>query len=97
MTPKKIEDKQELNMLQAAASMFAAFSPNNYIYKVRGTYFDYGQDWMWTTIICEDPSRDASWQVLSPRQWENILTAQNEAELVDVVREIKSDTYWLDK
>lgn len=40
-------------------------------YWVDETYLDYGQDWMWTTIL-----KDSDWgsvQVLCPRDWKVLL------------------------
>ena len=36
--------------------------------RVQDTYFDFGQNWMWTTLVAEENDGD-SWQMLSPREW----------------------------
>lgn len=59
-------------------------------YHVDETYFDYGQDWMWTTIIADSKSGH-SVQVLSPRDQESILFSSSTRELLDVVEEIYDD------
>ena len=41
---------------------------------VRDTYFDRGLNWMWTTILV-DNHRGDEFQMLSPREWKEILHA----------------------
>ena len=47
---------------------------------VEETYFDFGQDWEWTTLILKDlgetgPLREV--QLISPRQWEDIIKGKD--------------------
>jgi len=85
---------QEYKNLEAAAALMTAFSPKGIIYRVQETYFDYGQDWMWTTIIAYEDSprwgRD-SWQALNPREQEEICLTSNVKELAKVVEKVMED------
>lgn len=84
---------KEYKNLVAVAKMLEAVSEKNAVYEVRDVYFDFGQNWMWTTI-----SRiGGEWgdvQILSPRQWEMILLADNAKQLAEAVNDIRSDKYF---
>ena len=84
----------EFEKLEAAAAMLEAFSPNGAWYTVENVYFDYGQDWMWTTI-CRKRYREC--QVLCPRDWEAIITAETPAEIAEAVETIRNDKYFGDR
>lgn len=93
--PRTIKpNTSEFEKLEAAAAMLEAFSPNGAWYTVENVYFDYGQDWMWTTI-CRSRYREC--QVLSPRDWELIITAETPAELAEAVEVVRNDKYFNDK
>ena len=49
-------------------------------FEVQDIYFDFGQDWKWTTIVCTDQH----YQVLYPRQQEDIIDG-DEDECVDEI------------
>lgn len=88
-------DEREYKNLKAVAAILTAVSPNKKIYRVEDVYFDYGQNWMWTTI-----STDSKWggvQVLSPRQWFDIVTAETVAQLAECVEDVRNDKYFSDK
>jgi len=73
-------DSKEHKLLELAAALLTVKSPTQCRYYVGETYFDYGQDWMWTTILCN--ASDGSYQALSPKAQELILNEQIE-EAVD--------------
>lgn len=54
-------------------------------YEVEDTYFDYGQRWMWTTLIARNPTEEGSvtgaWQALNPRQ-QGMIFAGKEDEVI---------------
>ena len=52
-------EEQEYKNLQAVASMLTATSKNGYIYQVENVYLDFGQDWMWTTIVAYNLKDDS--------------------------------------
>ena len=83
----------EFEKLEAAAAMLEAYSPNNAVYCVEDVYFDFGQNWMWTTI-CRRGYNEC--QVLSPRDWELVITAETPAEIAEAVEVIRSDKYFGD-
>lgn len=93
--PRRVEiGSREYKNLEAVAKMLEAVSPNEAIYEVSDCYFDYGQNWMWTTIL-RFGFREC--QILSPRQWEEILLADGIAELAEVAENIRNDKYFGDK
>lgn len=53
------------------------------LFEVTDVYFDYGQDWWWTTIH----TIDGGFQVLNPREHEAILLTNIE-NIYDVCRDI---------
>ena len=70
-------DSFEHKRLEIAAAIMNIKSPNHYKYRVAETYFDYGQDWKWTTILCDNYGHWGEFQALSPRQQEEIILAEN--------------------
>ena len=88
-------DTDEYKRLATAATILSAVSPNRIKYTVGETYFDYGQDWMWTTIIANDPSSTfGSYQALCPRDYENILLTD---DMLTTLSAIRADKWWSDK
>ena len=75
---------KEYKNLVAVASLLNAISDNGYY--VGETYFDYGQDWVWTTIMYHSKWGDV--QALYPRQWEEILLAGSIEELAKIAKEL---------
>lgn len=41
---------------------------------VKDIYFDFGQDWWWSTLVIN--TENDHWQILSPREQEEIVTAK---------------------
>ena len=91
-TTIKVGTKEYKNLV-AVAKMLEAVSEKGAKYDVCAVYFDLGLDWMWTTIS----RKDEEWggvQVLSPRQWEMIIFADNATQLAEAVDNIRSDKYF---
>ncbi len=86
-------DTPEYNRLTRAAKVLTEASPQKFTYKVEETFFDFGQNWMWTTIICYRPDGE-SYQALYPADQEAILTSDN---LIAALAQISQGKYWLDK
>ena len=84
----------EYARLERAAKILTETSPRKCVYKVENAYFDYGQGWAWTTIICYPPDNGYSYQALYPAQHEKILTSEN---LLETLAEIVQEAYWLDE
>ena len=98
INPRRVKiGSDEEKKLVAVAKILEAVSPNNYDYKVEVTYFDYGQDWVWTTIVCHNYMKDRSWQVLNPKEWEHIITAETIADLCVIAEHITKDEYFIDR
>lgn len=78
----------EYQKLKIAAQMLTTFSTKGIEYRVENVYFDYDQDWWWTTIIAYAPTETGilrTWQALYPVQEEQILNADTPQKLADVV------------
>lgn len=81
--------------LTTAARVLTAVSPKHITYKVEDTYFDYGQNWMWTTIIAYDSNACfGSYQALCPRDYEDILTTD---DLLATLSAVRAGKWWSDK
>ena len=85
----------EFENLYKLADILTKKSPNKYIYYVGDTYFDLGQDWMWTTVLCRGDW--SSYQALSPRAQEEAILANSDAELEKIADSVLSDKYCPDK
>lgn len=68
----------EYNKLEAAAMLLDTFTGKEHY--VGETYFDYGQDWKWTTVL-QTSKEWGGVQVLTPRAQEDIITASNAEQL----------------
>lgn len=90
----KVYDKgtNEYNKLNIACDELNKIANEKYkgafYFTIEETYFDYGQDWKWTTIIAHNTRKSgimASWQALTPRDQEDILTDNYMQEVIDKV------------
>ena len=86
---------EEYEKLQIAALMLTNRSPRGYQYHVGTTYFDFGQDWKWTTILCN--GEDNIYQALNPREQEEIILSDTYDEMVKTVELIFTDKFCPDK
>lgn len=94
MTERVIERREpEYKKFQFVATALELDSKHNARYIVDETYLDFGQDWLWTTIIRKGFSEC---QILNPRQWKEIMLAKRTEDLVKVVRNIQNGTYFGD-
>lgn len=73
---KRTVEYRKLTLLKCLLDIFIAeyFLP---IYlKVEDVYYDYGQGWIWTTIVAYRTNSDTSitsWQLLNPARHEKIV------------------------
>lgn len=92
--PKEIDyGTKEYCKLESVANILQALSPNGAQYFVSDCFFDIGQNWVWTTII-RNGFRDC--QILCPRDWERIITAETPQDIADVVEAIRHDRFFGD-
>ena len=75
---------KEYEALQAFAGKVNAMGGNVEL-RVETTYFDFGQDWKWTTLIAhrrdmEPGSVLSSWQALTPKEQSYVING-DEAQL----------------
>lgn len=86
----------EYKNLARAAALMTGKSPRGYHYRVGETWFDYGQDWRWTTVLSDGGSFEG-YQALNPREHEKIVQAASIAELEAAVDEVFADKFCPDK
>jgi hypothetical protein len=86
---------EEYEKLQIAALMLTNRSPRGYLYEVGETYFDFGQNWKWTTIMCW--ANCNPYQALNPREQEEIILSDTYDEMVKTVELIFTDKFCPDK
>ena len=82
---------EEYKRLQAAAEMLTTYNENGNIWTVEDTYFDLGQDWMWTTLICRRPDGE-SYQTC-PTAQERVVTANTPQEMGEAVAYILKNKF----
>ena len=90
---------REYGMLSHMAALLTDLSPNRYQYYVGDTYFDFGQDWKWTTILCHRPEDSSGWdfQALNPALQEKIITADTPEGVSEAVKAYFNGPYCVDK
>lgn len=88
------KNEPEYFKLQIVALALETASRHYAEYKVEDIYLDYGQNWKWTTIVRRGYR---ACQVLSPRQWKEIMEAETVTELKAIVEEIRNGEYFGDK
>ena len=90
-------DTPEYARLNEAAALMTEKSPNHWRYYVDETYFDFGQGWKWTTIICKSNSEYTgmyeTYQALCPRDHERIILTEDSDALAAVVADVFADKY----
>ena len=71
------KDSKEYEKLQMAALSLNVLDARGTKYTVEDTYFDYGQDWKYTTLIANASDTSFSYQALTPRQQRALLECPN--------------------
>lgn len=78
---------ERYDKLAMAAALLTNRSSNFWRYTVGETYFDYGQGWKWTTILCNGGGH-GGYQALTPKEQEMILLSETCDQMRDTVDEI---------
>lgn len=97
---ERIIDRKETayKMLETVASMLnvhAVLNHSDTVFTVGDCYFDYGQDWMWTTIIADNPNKTfGSYQVLNPVEWRTILLAESVEDIIIAFNSVILNPYF---
>ena len=88
---------KEYKKLQAAAILLNAEkeADDKAVFEVRDVYFDFGQGWMWTTIVLNGGDEWSSYQALNPAHQGMIVYGDFEdfAKAVWEVSEKRSDRH----
>ena len=90
----------ERELLEKAALILTFKSPNRYQYYVGETYFDFGQNWKWTTVLCRtgETGITGSYQALNPAEQEKILLSDGSLEsMAKIADEVLSDKFCPDR
>lgn len=91
------KDSDEYNKLERMATILALMSPNKYEYSVDETYFDFGQDWTWTTIICKG-GQWGGYQALNPAEQERVIFSDGSIEeLLKIAKDVFADKFCPDR
>ena len=51
-------------------------------FEVQDIYFDLGQDWKWTTIVC----KDQNYQILNPNQHNDVIKGYEDECIDEIVK-----------
>lgn len=85
------EEHSKLSFVCDKLNILANFNRENRFYTVENVYFDFGQNWMWTTIVCEYSNNlkygenfSNSYQILCPNDYSKILEAESTRELDNI-------------
>ena len=83
--------------LKKLAKFLSALSPNDYDYYVDDTYFDYGQGWIYTTVLCRGDGEWGGYQALNPKEQEAVFFADTTDDLYKIAKEVLADKFCPDK
>lgn len=89
-------DEVEYKKLTALAEFLTAKSPRHYEYYVGNTYFDFGQNWLWTTVLCRTLF-GSTYQAINAREQERAILATTEEDMLTLADDILNDSYCPDK
>ncbi len=82
--------------LERFAELLTQKSPRGYQYYVGETYFDFGQKWWWTTILCKG-YKYGDYQALNPREQEEMILCDTDKEAEDIVTKYFQSEFCPDK
>ena len=85
------QDSNEYYRLDMFCKILNRDSPNKHYYTIRDIYLDFGQNWMWTTIV----DTTIGCQVLSPRDWKDIV--EDRRDISEIEDDFFNDEYCRDK
>lgn len=80
----RILTKEESKNLETVAKIIEAVKGMKHV--VKDIYFDCGQNWKFTTIVGEHEGYQ--YQMLNPKQWEEVLNLNSENECLQWVNEL---------
>lgn len=78
----------EKNNLEITAVMLTKFNKFNRTYTVEDVYFDFRQDWKWTTIIAHKSETGdclVEYQAVNPKEWNDIISANTANDLMNFI------------
>lgn len=81
--------EKEYTALRCAAAGLECRSTDGTRYTVQDCYFDFSQDWAWTTIVAHGKD-GANWQILCPRD-HDLITSCDIDNIAKALRNVISD------
>ena len=84
---------KKLDLLLKALNILKEENNLDVDFYISDVYFDYGQNWMWTTIVCKYKDVmdfPSTYQILNPAEYENILLG-NEDSFIETYKNLKND------
>ena len=92
------EDSKEYKKLEMMATVLTLKSPLHRNYVVGETYFDLGQGWKWTTVLCANGNDFGGYQALTPVDQEAVLRSDGSLEAINnIANAVLSDKYCPDR
>ena len=87
MQPKILErDSNEYFQLKVFCQILEDLT-EDMRYEAKDTYFDAGQDWMWTTVVAYNLREGGSFQALNPRDWSEIVLDATNSRMREIAKE----------
>lgn len=79
----------EYKKLEDMVSILKEMHPNRQFW-IEDTWFDAGQDWMWTTILSQNVKLDMPYQYLYPVDQKTIIESTTKNELIQLANHLQS-------
>lgn len=90
-------ESEEYRLLERLAEKLTEKSPKKYKYFVGKTYFDFGQNWEWTTVLCKRKRSD-EYQALTPSDQISLFECDGtDAALEKLADKILNDKFCPDR
>ena len=96
------KESAEYKRLEVLGKMLTEASPHGTEYRVENVYFDFGQDWMWTTLVAYRLRADlrtgelkySSWQALYPAVHELCVELGDDPAMMEKAFRAVMDSKW---
>ncbi len=83
--PNDFHHMMAMRIFKEACDEYMAENKNfRFEITIENIYFDFGQDWKYTSFITYDSDKNMSWQSFCPRDWELIVSCMDIAKLIDM-------------
>ncbi len=86
---------KEYENLEKMSELLTQNSPNGYLYYVGDTFFDRGQNWVYTTILSSNGN--TTFQCLNPKQYGEVIKSTCSIDLKMVLNDYLGDRFCPDR